>query len=162
MNLPKPMNWRTRIFLLLWCLVPILMFATDVFEPFRREGSLNFYFWLCVAILNVSSIAGEIIERWRGHNATAPLKPIFGLGTVRRLGSVLPEIDVGGPPQNLGSICRGQSEFKPRVKMVCGGFGAGPRKGAVRELRVGLQETCYNPCHRSCAGVRNYMRWPII
>lgn len=148
------MNWLTRIFLLLWCLVPILMFATDVFELFRREGGLNFFFWLCVAILIVSRSAGEIIERWRGHSATAPCKPMFGLGTVRRLGSVLPEIDVGGPPQNLSSICRGQSEFEPRVKMVCGGFGAGPRKGAVRELPVGLQETCFNPCHRSCAVVR--------
>ncbi len=128
-----------------------LMSATDVFEPFRREGSINLFFWLSVVILIVSNITGEIIEPWRGHSATAPLKPVFGLGTVRRLGSVLPEIDVRGPPQNLGSICRGQSEFKPRVKMVCGGFRAGPRKGAVRELRIGLQETCHKPCHRLCA-----------
>ena len=73
MNHPKPMNWFTRIFLLLWCLVLILMFATDVFEPFRREGSTDFFFWftvLSVAILIVSYIGGEIIEeiieRWRG------------------------------------------------------------------------------------------------
>ena len=66
MNHPKPMNWFTRIFLLLWCLVLILMFATDVFEPFRREGSINFFFWLSVAILIVSYIGGEIIEKWRG------------------------------------------------------------------------------------------------
>ena len=148
------MNWFTRIFLLLRCLVSILMLATDAFEPFRREGSINFFFWRSVTILIVSNIAGEIIERWRGHSATAPLKPMLGLGTVRRLGSVLPEIDVRGPPQNLGSICRGQSEFKPRFKMVCGGCRAGPQKGAVREIRVGLQETCHKPCHRSCAVVR--------
>jgi hypothetical protein len=85
MNLPKPMNWFTRIFLLLWCLVLILMFATDVFEPFGREGRINFFFWLFLAIIIVSSIAGEIIERWRGHSATALLKPMLGLGTVRRL-----------------------------------------------------------------------------
>ena len=65
MNHPKPMNWLTRIFLLLWCLVLILMFATDVFEPFRGEGSIYFFFWLSVAILIVSYIGGEIIERWR-------------------------------------------------------------------------------------------------
>lgn len=65
MNHPKPLNWFTRIFLLLWCLTLILMVATDVFEPFRRERAINFIFWLSVSILIISFIGGEIIERWR-------------------------------------------------------------------------------------------------
>ncbi len=62
MNHPGPMNWFTRILLVLWCLALILMATTDLFEPFRGTG---YVFWLAVGILVVSFIGGEVIDRWR-------------------------------------------------------------------------------------------------
>ncbi len=62
MKLPGPMNWFTRIFLVLWCLVLILMATTDLFEPFRETG---YVFWLAFGIVVVSFIGGEVIDRWR-------------------------------------------------------------------------------------------------
>ena len=65
MKKSEQLNWFTRIFLLLWCMVLVLMIATDVFEPFKDDG-LAFMTGVGVAILVVSYIAGEIIDRWRG------------------------------------------------------------------------------------------------
>jgi len=45
MNHPKPIDWVARIFLLLWFLVLFLLAATDVMEPFKGEGAVNFA-WL--------------------------------------------------------------------------------------------------------------------
>ena len=64
MNRRKPIEWVGGIFLLLWFLVLILMVATDVLDPFKGEGIINFG-WLAAAILIVSFIGGNIIERWR-------------------------------------------------------------------------------------------------
>ncbi len=64
MNHPGPMNWFTRILLVLWCLALILMATTDLFEPYRGR-EIGFVFWLAVGILVVSYIGGNVIDRWR-------------------------------------------------------------------------------------------------
>ncbi len=57
------LNWFTRIFLLLWGVVIVLMVATDMLDPLYKDDPETFMIVLPIAIIVVSFIAGMIIER---------------------------------------------------------------------------------------------------